>query len=607
MLVVQIGGPAYPIGIGGGSFSSKAPGNEVSGGDLNAIQRPDPATERSLYNVFRRCVELGSNNPIESSHDLGAGGSANALPEIVGKAGGRIAVKSLPVGDTGMSVLQIFVCEAQERNVVLVRTENWSVLKEIAARESAVAMVVGAVIGDGQVVLFDANSAPDAPDHLQSPVNLPATAFDGSGVIEPVHFTRQDRRLEPLHLPKGLTVLEALQRVFRLMTVGSKHFLVDKVDRSVGGRVAQQQCVGPFHLPLCGYGLTAHSLTEHRGTAFAHGERHRLGFISPAAQARMSVVEMLQKLMSVVITDLTDIRFSGNWMWPPLAEGGNGVRLHDAAIALSEICVGLGIAEDGGKDSIFMRTFDNKGRLVVSPGQLVLAPYVTVADVRRKVTPELKEEGNSLILVDLSDGNARMGGSALAQVYGQVGDHCPDLASSKLLKQAFAAVQEMVARGEVVSLHGRSDGGLITTLVEMAIAGGHGIDVRLDSVHQTIPALFNEEAGVVIETAQPGLAQMTLERFGVPCQVIGKVQGRNDPVLIRHNGTSVLYEILEVLRSQWSDTSSRIDETQSNPAPIRAERQQMSRTQRWPAWHLTYIPSPSFRRRGQAKVAVLRA
>ena len=605
MLVVQIGGPAYPIGIGGGSFSSKTPDSRVSAGDLNAIQRPDPAVERGLYDVIRKCIELGPKNPIESAHDLGAGGDANALPEIVGEAGGRFDVRLLPAGDAGMSVLQIFVCEAQERCVVLVRPENWPLLQQIARRESAQAVVVGYVTGDGVVTLEDTAAADGALTECV-PVDLPASAFDGSGVIEPVKLESVERLLSPLGLPDGLAVRQALERVFRLMTVGSKHFLTDKADRSVGGLVAQQQGVGPFHTPLCGYGLTAVSTQGNTGIAYAHGERHRFGFISPAAQARMSVVEALQKFMGVAISDLPDIRFSGNWLWPPLRTDGSGARMFQAAKALAEMCVALGIAEDGGKDSIFMQSFDHKGRLVVSPAQLVLAPYVTVPDVRKRVTPEVKEEGNALLLIDLSAGHARLGGSALAQVYGQVGDDCPDLTDIDLLKRTFTALQVMVRRGEIVALHGRSDGGLVTTLAEMAIAGGFGLDADLESDHDALAAMFSEEAGVVVECANRQLALLTLKRYGVPAQYLGRVTGWGERVRISHNGELVVDEHLHTLRALWSETSSQIDATQSSPESVLAERKLMARPLPRPKWRLTYGPQPTFGLRRKPRAAVLR-
>lgn len=604
MLVVQLGGPAYPIGIGGGTFSSKTPGSKVSEADLAAVQRPDPAVERSLYCVIRACVELGPDNPIESAHDLGAGGDANALPEIVGESGGRFNVEWLPVGDTGMSVLEIFICEAQERVVVLVRPDNWPRLQQIAEREGTIAAVVGRVTGDGNVVLED-SAVTHGSSSQRTPVDLPAAAFSGSGVIEPVRFERVERQLEPLALPDGLTVREALERVFRLMTVASKHHIIDKVDRSVGGLVAQQQCVGPFHTPLCGYGLVAHSMEGVTGTATAHGERHRFGFISPVAQARMSVVEVLQKLMGVVITGLPDIKFSGNWMWPPVAENGQGADMYQAAVALARICIALGIAEDGGKDSIFMRSFDNQGNLVVSPEQLMLAPYVTVSDVRLKVTPELKRPGNSLVLIDLSGGQARLGGSVLAQVYGQVGDDCPDLTDFDLLKCAFAAVQGLVADGQIVSLHGRSDGGLVTTLIEMSIAGGLGIDASVIDRHSPIASLLNEEAGVVVECADYESVRAVLVRNNIPCRFLGTVGAPEDGIEIRHNGMRVVSASQVELRALWYETSLEIDATQSNPACIAAERAVLQRELAKPDWRLTFVPQRSLGHVGP-KVAVLR-
>lgn len=402
MLVVQIGGPAYRIGMGGGSSSSGISGAGDAKLDFDSVQRGDAQMEQRAFRVIQACVAMGEDNPIISVHDLGAGGDCNALPEIIHPAGGRIDLRAIPSGDSSLSALELWGNESQERMVVLIKPEHLGLLMEIAKREGAPCVVVGQVTGDGQLVVVD--SLDDS-----TPVNLPLEKILGK--LPPKRF--EDKHVpvmtKPLALPEGLTVREALERVLRLPSVGSKQFLTRNVDRSVRGLTPQQQCVGPNHLPLSDYAVRADSYFGLTGAAHSLGEQPMIGLLNPAAMARMTVAEALLNMVGAKITKLEDVKGSANWMMAAKLPGG-GAWLFDAAKALSKFCIDLGIAKDGGKDSLSMavKTKNLQGETVMvkSPPTLVFSAYAPMEDVQRKVTPDLKKAGNALILVDLSPGQA---------------------------------------------------------------------------------------------------------------------------------------------------------------------------------------------------------
>ncbi len=600
MLVVQIGGPAYRIGMGGGAASSMMSGENTAELDFNAVQRGNAEMEQRVNRVMRACIELGEDNPIISAHDLGAGGDSNALPEIVDPAGGRIDLRSIPVGDASLSVLEIWGNESQERNAFLIWPADIDRFKHVCEREAAPYAIVGEVTGDGQLVVFDSQNN-------STPVDLPLEPILGDIPPKTIQLTTQKPKLSRLELPAGLTVKDALDRVLRLVSVASKNWLIHKVDRHVTGLVAQQQAVGPNQLPLSNYAVTAHSLFDQTGTALSQGERPRIGLISPAAQGRMSVAEAITNIMGARVTALEDIRASGNWMWAAKLPG-EGAKLYEAATAMSDLMIKLGIAIDGGKDSLSMATKED-GHIVKAPGQLVIAAYATMSDVRVKVTPDLKAEGNALLFIDLSGNQYRLGGSALAQTFQQVGDEAPDLEDTDLLKRAFHATQALVADELITSLHDRGDGGLITTLLEMAFTGNFGIDVTLDSKAETIPLLFNEELGFVIETASPHAATRLLDQHNVPYHRIGTVGWRGGNITITHKDKVVLDEPMIDLREIWEDTSTQLEMLQSDPAHAIAEAKAIRDLVEPPKWHLNFSPAADRKAMeclDKPKVAVLR-
>ena len=419
MLVVKIGGPAYRIGMGGGAASSMVQGENVAELDFNAVQRGDAEMEQKVNRVIRACVELGDANPIVGIHDQGAGGNCNVLKEIVDPAGARIEVRDIPVGDDTLSVLEIWGAEYQEQDALLLRPEHADLFRSICERENVTAAFVGRVTGDGKIVLHDSRDG-------STPVNLDLDAVLGDMPRKVFQVERVRPKLDPLHLPQGLTVRDALDRVLRLLSVGSKRFLTTKVDRSVTGLIARQPCVGPLQLTVADVAVIAQSHFGVTGAATAIGEQPIKGLIDPAAMARMSVAEALTNLVWARVSALEDVKCSGNWMWAAKLPG-EGAALHDAVVAVRDVMIELGIAIDGGKDSLSMAALapDGSGgdETVKAPGELTISAYVTCPDITKTVTPDLKLPGRGRILyVDFGGGKHRLGGSALAQVFGQVGD-----------------------------------------------------------------------------------------------------------------------------------------------------------------------------------------
>jgi len=587
MMVVQIGGPAYRIGVGGASASSMMTGENLAELDFASVQRGDPEMEQKLNRVIKACVEMGSENPIVSSRDLGAGGDCNALQETVYPAGARIRLRSIPVGDKTLSVLEIWGNESQERVCLLIWPDKLGLLQKICDREGTPYAIVGEITGDGRLIVEDEEDG-------STPVDLPLEQLLGESARKTFQFQRIQDELTPLKLPDSLTVAEALVRVLRLSSVGSKRFLTTKVDRSVGGLVAQQQCVGPNQLTLSDFAVNAQSHFADTGTALSIGEQPIKGLISPAARARMAVAEALLNMVGAKITSRRHIRCSANWMWPAKLPG-EGARLYDAAIAMRDIMLELGIAVDGGKDSLSMavkkQETDGGWTTIKAPGQLVIGAYATMEDVSCKVTPDLKRSGNSLLFIDLAAGKNRLGGSALAQVNGQIGDECPDVEDTELLKTAFDVTQELVANRQILSLHDRSDGGLITTLLEMAFAGNVGLDLSLSSDDGVISTLFSEELGLVLECDDGESVAAILQEKGVPAQVIGRVGEYGGRIRIRHNDDLVLDWQTTKLRAIWEETSTQIERLQANPECVEQEAAVCKDLVTPPPFMLTFDPA----------------
>ncbi len=565
MLIVQVGGPAYRVGFGGGAASSMLQGENVSELDFDAVQRGDAEMEQKMNRVIRACNEMGDRTLIDVIHDQGAGGPANVLKELVEHSGGWVEIRNIHVGDPTMSVLEIYVAEYQERNGFLIRPENIDRFKKICEREKVACEVLGEVTGDLRFVVHDASDD-------TTPVDLELDRVLGGMPQKTFTDNHVDPGLAPLEIPADLTVRQALENVFRLVSVGSKRFLTSKVDRAVTGLIAAQQCCGPLQLPLTDVAVVAQSHFSLSGCATAIGEQPIKMVVDPAAGARMAVGESLTNLAWAKIDDPLQIKCSANWMWAPKLPG-EGAALNDAARAMRDAMIGVGMAVDGGKDSLSMATMVGD-ETVKSPRQLVISAYAAMADVRRVVTPDIKEPGSTLLFIDLAPGRNRLGGTALAQTLGRLGNEVPDLEDPDLLRRAFGAVQELIGDDLVLAGHDRSDGGLVTTVLEMAFAGNCGLDLELKGGDPALAALFSEELGLVLECRAGDLDRVrgVLDRAGVEGVVLGRTTAEPQ-VRIRYNGESVLDEDMRLLRQWWEETSYRIERLQMNAACADEEKE----------------------------------
>ncbi len=558
MFIVRIGGPAYPIGVGGGSASSMMQGQNTETLDFNSVQRGNAEMENRANRVIRACVEMGDSNPVSSIHDQGAGGPSNVLTELLEPVGGKISIRGIVLGDKTMSVLKIWSAEFQEGYGLLIRPEQIELFQSICKRERVNSEVLGEIDGSGKVVVEDIQNGTTPVDlNLEQILtNMPQKTFESN---------RQIEDLKPLDLPET-TVGEAIEAVFKLPSVGSKGFLVHKVDRSVTGLVAQQQCCGLAQIPIANVSVNAQSHFGLSGSASAVGEQPVKMLIDPKAGARMVVAEMLTNLASAKISGIGEIRCRANWMWPAKLPH-EGALLYDVAVAMSDLMVELGIAVDGGKDSLSMAAAIS-GELVKAPGSLVVLGYAPVPDITKKVTPDIKKPGGStLALIDLGQGKNRLGGSALAQAFNQLGNESPDIENPKLLKNAFLAVQQMIDEGLILALHDRSDGGLITAVAEMCMASRCGFSVSIPHAGEALVSLFSEELGFVIEmnTESEKRVREVCESFEVAVSVIGITLASNACSVTADTG-EIWRSTISNLRVLWESTSARIEELQTNSA-----------------------------------------
>ncbi|ETN63588.1 adenosine 2 [Anopheles darlingi] len=602
MLLAKIGGPVYRIGVGGGAASSvEVQGDSTNSElDFNAVQRGDAEMENKLNRVVRACIELGDRNPILAIHDQGAGGNCNVLKELVepGCAGAVIFSKAFQLGDPTISTLELWGAEYQENNAVLIDASGRQVLQAICDRERCPVSFVGQVTGTGYVTLleqdFDAGLASKLGDRSKCDQELSHVPFDmhlnhvlGKMPQKEFHLKRVSEQVDEFLLTDEVQLPEALRLVLAAATVGSKRYLTNKVDRSVTGLVAQQQCVGPLHTPLADFGLVAVSHFGKEGVATSIGAQPIKGLVDPTKAARMTVAEALSNLAFVAISELSDVKCSGNWMWAAKV-AGEGAKLVDACEAMCDLMRQLQIAIDGGKDSLSMAARVN-GETVVSPGTLVVSTYAPCPDITVKVTPDLKAAGlrsnTTLLYVAVEGARFRLGGSVLAQCYRKLGGECPDISDAGCLKNAFNVTQDMLRKGLLLSGHDCSDGGLITAVLEMAFAGLTAVDVNLEqllhsasfpSVHAAVlQVLFAEECGWVLEVAPEHVAEvlMAFRKALVPCYTIGTAIGgagadlhSPSSVVLRNGNTVLLQESLFTLFNCWESISFEIEKLQKAKA-----------------------------------------
>ena len=565
--IIVLGGPAMLIGLGGGAASSMASGESDETLDFASVQRDNPEIERRVQEVIDRCWAQGDNNPIVSIHDVGAGGLSNALPELVHDhdMGARLELREIPSSEPGMSPVEIWCNEAQERYVLAVMPEDVDRFDAICQRERTPYAVLGEATSEEHLTVSD--------EHFgKAPVDLPMDLLFGKPPKMQRSFDREDFQRQTF-TTDGIDLKEAGERVLRLPTVASKSFLITIGDRSITGLVHRDQMVGPWQVPVADCAVTATGFNQNTGEAMAMGERTPVALVDAAASGRMAVAESITNIASAHIGDLGQIRLSANWM-AAAGHPGEDQALFDTVKTVGmELCPQLGIAIPVGKDSLSMRTvWNDKGidKSVTAPLSLVISAFSTVTDIDLTVTPELKTGVDSeLLLVDLGRGRNRMAGSALAQVFGKVGDVPPDLDDAKDLIAFFEVTQQLLAERKLLAYHDRSDGGLAATLAEMAFAGGTGLDIDLSAVPGgTIDKLFNEELGAVVQirTADLEAVASTFAEHGLTdaLHAIGTLRD-DDDIVIAENGGEVFSASRSELRREWSDTTWRIQRLRDDP------------------------------------------
>jgi len=581
MKIVQVGGPAYRIGMGGGAASSMVQGENREELDFNAVQRGNAQMEQKMNRVIRACIEMGDGNPILSIHDQGAGGPCNVLTELVEPTGGRIEIRNIQVGDKTMSVLEIWGAEYQERNAFLIKTECLKIFQDICEREKVNCEVLGEITGDGRIAVHDSRDG-------STPVNLNLDEILSKIPKKIFNLESIPVKLNPLVLPDDLSIEKILKLIFKLPSVGSKGFLVRKVDRCVTGLVARQQCCGPLQLPVADVAAVAQSHFVLSGAAISIGEQPIKILINPEAGARMALGEALTNMVWALISDLGHIKCSVNWMWAAKLPGG-GAALYRAAVSLGKLMKEIGIAADGGKDSLSMAA-QVEQEIVKAPGQVVVSAYCSIPDITKILTPDIKCPGESkLMLIDLARGKNRLGGSALAQILGQIGNDSPDVEDPLLLTNAFRRVQKIIKENLILAGHDRSDGGLMTTLTEMAMAGNCGMEIELPEKEEVISRLFSEELGLVLEYLPRNEAAIIdiLDKSTIPFVILGKTSKRRR-VVISQGGESKFDIDTPTLLSWWESTSDQLEQHQIN---IKMAKEQASSYNRsGPSYHLSFQP-----------------
>ncbi len=627
--LVVLGGPAMNIGLGGGAASSLASGHGDEDLDFASVQRDNAEMQRRCQEVIDRCWALGADNPISFIHDVGAGGLSNALPELVndGGRGGRFDLRQIPNDEPGMSPLELWCNESQERYVLAVPAARMDEFAGYCNRERCPFAIVGEATAERRLVLED-------PHFHNTPIDLPLEVLLG----KPPRMHRTDqsrpRLLQPLDLG-GIALPEAVRRVLSHPAVADKTFLISIGDRTVGGLICRDQMVGPWQVPVADCGVTAATFDVHTGEALAMGERTPVAVNDAAASARLAVGEALTNLAAAQIGELGRVNLSANWMAAPV-QPGDGADLYAAVQAVGlELCPALGITIPVGKDSMSMSTVWDEGgerRRVTAPVSLIVSAFAAVQDIRLSLTPQLRHDPAGadtgtekigptvLLLIDLGRGQDRLGGSILAQVLSQLGAATPDVDHPADLRNFWHAIQQLGREKRLLAYHDRSDGGMLATAVEMAFAGHTGVDLELPAGRDPFGVIFNEELGAILQvrTAELKAVNAILREHGLEALTtcIGTLNSSH-ALRVRQGGRLLFEAGLSSLRDTWSDVTRRIAMLRDNPACAEQEHQlRLERENPGIRPHLTFEITPfnpaaaegtlSRQTRSRPRVAILR-
>ena len=556
--IVVMGGDNYRIGLGGGSVSSVDTGRYSSGIELNAVQRANAEMQKRVYNVVRALCEEDVN-PVVSIHDHGSAGHVNCLSELVEDCGGLIDMSKLPIGDKTLSAKEIIANESQERMGLLIKEEAIEHVAKIAERERAPMYVVGETTGDHRFAFQQADGVRPFDLAVDQMFGSSPKTFMIDKTVEH-HYGMPTYELSKLH--------EYLANVLQLEAVACKDWLTNKVDRSVTGKIARQQCVGELQLPLSDCGVVALDYRGEKGIATALGHAPQAGLADPKAGSVLSVAEALTNIVwAPLVEGLDTVSLSANWMWPCRSQEGEDARLYTAVEALSDFCCALRINVPTGKDSLSMTQKYPDGSKVISPGTVIVSAGGEVSDVKKVVSPVLVNNPHTTLYhIDFSFDRLKLGGSAFAQSLGKVGSEVPTVQNPEYFRDAFQAVQELISRGLVLAGHDISAGGLITTLLEMCFSNMEGgLDISLDKFKETdlVKILFAENPGVVIQVSNKHKDEVKklLEDAGVGYIKLGKPTDERHILVTKDEAT---YQFgIDYLRDVWYSTSYLLDRKQS--------------------------------------------
>ncbi len=568
-LILQLGGPGMLIGMGGGAASSMATGVNAADLDFDSVQRGNAEIQRRAQEVIDRCWQLGEANPILSIHDVGAGGLSNALPELAhgGGRGALLELREVPSEEPGMSPKELWCNEAQERYVLAIGAEDLPRFRAICLRERCPFAVLGRATSDGRLKVADRHFG-------NAPVDMNLETLLG----KPPRMVREVASRPAaggIFTASDIDLAEAVHRVLVLPAVADKTFLISIGDRTVGGLCARDQFVGPWQVPVADVAVTLADFEGYAGEAMAMGERTPLAILNAPASGRMAVGEAVTNIAAAPIADLSEIKLSANWM-AAAGEAGEDAALFATVHAVAkELCPALGLSIPVGKDSMSMRTTwrdSEADKAVVAPVSLIVSAFARVSDARRVSTPQLDlaADGSVLVLVDLGRGKNRLGGSALAQVFGAIGSDAPDLDQPEDLRRFFAGVQTLRRDGFLLAYHDRSDGGLLVALLEMAFASRCGLLIDTSGLGAALPALFNEELGAVLQVPRRELEAVAQALDGLAWKVVGLAVA-GERITLRHEGQTVFEASRVDLHRRWSATTYQMQRRRDNPAAAQEE------------------------------------
>lgn len=567
-LLIVVGGPAMAIGLGGASASSRSRSQATESFDFASVQRSNPEMQRRVQELINACVSLREKNPILSIHDVGAGGLSNAFPELIEASGcgAQFELRNIPNAEPGMTPLEIWCNEAQERFVLAIKPDSLDMFRVIAERERCPFAVVGYAKSNKDLIVND--------NYFNTcPINVPLSfLFGGVSAVQ-----REDRRRIPITTPfdtMSIDWAEAVKRVLQYPTVSDKSFLITIADRSVGGRVVRDQMVGPWQVPVADVAVVANGFVGYQGQALAIGERAPLAMINPIASVRIAFGEAITNIVAAPINEISEVVLSANWM-AAVNFPGEGANLYEAVRTVSkELCQTLGICIPVGKDSLSMYSswqVSGQKYSVISPLSLVITATAPVSDVRNILTPQLQKDigETCLLCIDLGKGSNVLGGSCLTQVYRKLGDKPPDLDDPSLLHNFFRAIQVLNRKKLLLAYHDRSDGGLLATLCEMAFSAHTGITIELESLgSDPIASMFTEALGAVIQVRKEKVLDILkiLEKYQlkVYTHTFGELN-EADEVILNFGGKTIFKESRIVLHRWWSETSYRLQALRDNP------------------------------------------